>query len=60
MTGRGIDAVRTRGRSNREIARELFISETVSIHVSAVLAKLHAASRSEAVAEARRLVIALA
>jgi DNA-binding CsgD family transcriptional regulator len=39
------------GRSNREIAAELFISgKTVSVHVSNILAKLGAASRTEAAA----------
>lgn len=43
------------GRSNREIAQQLFISaKTVSVHISNVLAKLDAASRTEAVALARR------
>jgi DNA-binding CsgD family transcriptional regulator len=43
------------GRSNREIAQQLFISaKTVSVHISNVLAKLDAASRTEAVAVARR------
>jgi DNA-binding NarL/FixJ family response regulator len=38
------------GRSNAEIARELAIGEaTVKTHVSRVLAKLHLASRSQAV-----------
>ena len=42
------------GRSNGEIARHLFISaKTVSVHVSNVMAKLGAASRTEAVAVAR-------
>jgi DNA-binding CsgD family transcriptional regulator len=43
------------GRSNREIAQQLFISaKTVSVHISNVLAKLDASSRTEAVAVARR------
>lgn len=44
------------GRSNGEIAKRLFIAtKTVSVHVSNVLAKLDASSRTEAVAVARRL-----
>ncbi|MGZ4598145.1 MAG: helix-turn-helix domain-containing protein, partial [Actinomycetes bacterium] len=43
------------GRSNREIAGQLFISaKTVSVHVSNILAKLGAGGRTEAVAVARR------
>ena len=43
------------GRSNGEIAKLLFISaKTVSVHVSNVMAKLGAASRTEAAALARR------
>jgi DNA-binding NarL/FixJ family response regulator/tetratricopeptide (TPR) repeat protein len=43
------------GRSNREIAQQLYISaKTVSVHISNVLAKLDASSRTEAVAIARR------
>lgn len=44
------------GRTNREIAAELFISaKTVSVHVSNILAKLGAATRGEAAAAAHRL-----
>ena len=43
------------GASNAAIASELFISaKTVSVHVSSILAKLGAASRSEAAAIAHR------
>jgi DNA-binding CsgD family transcriptional regulator/tetratricopeptide (TPR) repeat protein len=43
------------GRSNREIAAALFISaKTVSVHISNLLGKLEAGSRTEAVAIARR------
>ena len=43
------------GRTNRQIANELFISEkTVSIHVSRILATLGVASRGEAAALARQ------
>ena len=41
------------GRSNREIADDLFISpKTVEHHVSAILGKLGVATRAEAVAAA--------
>jgi ATP/maltotriose-dependent transcriptional regulator MalT len=44
------------GRSNREIAGELFISaKTASVHVSNILAKLGVGSRGEAAATAHRL-----
>jgi DNA-binding NarL/FixJ family response regulator len=44
------------GRSNREIAAELFISpKTASVHVSNILEKLGAATRTEAAARARGL-----
>ena len=44
------------GRSNREIAAELFISaKTASVHVSNILAKLGVGSRGEAAATAYRL-----
>lgn len=43
------------GRTNRQIGEELFISgKTASVHVSNILAKLGAASRTEAVALAYR------
>ncbi len=43
------------GHSNKEIGTELFISpKTVSVHVSNILAKLRAASRTEAAAIAHR------
>jgi DNA-binding NarL/FixJ family response regulator len=44
-----------RGLSNREIGAELFITpKTASVHVSNILGKLHAASRTEAAAIAHR------
>lgn len=44
-----------RGMDNRRIARALFLSEkTVRNHVSAVLTKLDAADRAEAIGRARR------
>ena len=53
LTSRELEVLRSlaSGRSNREIASELFISDkTVSVHVSNILAKLHATSRTEAAA----------
>jgi DNA-binding CsgD family transcriptional regulator/tetratricopeptide (TPR) repeat protein len=48
-----------RGRTNREIARALFITEgTASVHVSNILGKLGVARRSEAAAVAVRLGLA--
>ena len=39
------------GNSNKEIGAKLFIApKTASVHVSNILAKLHAASRTEAAA----------
>ena len=44
-----------RGLSNREIGAELFITpKTASVHVSNILSKLGAASRTEAAAIAHR------
>ncbi|MEU9338285.1 AAA family ATPase [Streptomyces sp. NPDC048290] len=57
LTARERDVLRllTLGRSNRQIGEELFISgKTASVHVSNILAKLGAASRTEAVAIAYR------
>ncbi|MGH3169020.1 MAG: helix-turn-helix transcriptional regulator, partial [Trebonia sp.] len=49
-----------RGMSNREIGAELFITpKTASVHVSNILAKLGAASRTEAAAIAHRELGAL-
>src|SRR5205823_12622995 len=48
---REVLALVARGKSNREIAAELFIApKTASVHVSNILAKLGAASRTEAAA----------
>ncbi|MFI6489677.1 ATP-binding protein [Streptomyces sp. NPDC050564] len=57
LTARESDVLRllARGRTNRQIGEELFISgKTASVHVSNILAKLSAASRTEAVAIAYR------
>jgi DNA-binding CsgD family transcriptional regulator len=51
---REILALVAQGRSNGEIAKQLYISaKTVSVHVSNILAKLGAAGRTEAAALAR-------
>jgi DNA-binding CsgD family transcriptional regulator len=48
-------ALVAQGRTNREIASQLFISaKTVSVHISNILSKLGAGGRTEAVALARR------
>lgn len=52
---RQVLALVAEGRSNGEVAKELVIStKTASVHVSNILAKLNASSRTEAVAVARR------
>jgi DNA-binding CsgD family transcriptional regulator len=52
---REILALVAAGRSNGEIGKQLFIAtKTASVHVSNILAKLGAASRTEAAAIARR------
>ncbi|HSI94181.1 MAG TPA: AAA family ATPase [Jiangellaceae bacterium] len=53
LTPREVSVLRlvAEGRTNRQIGEELFISnKTVSVHVSRVMAKLSAGSRTEAVA----------
>ncbi len=58
LTPRELEVLRlvADGRSNREIAGELFISaKTASVHVSNILAKLGVTSRGEAAAAAHRL-----
>ena len=58
LTAREFEVLRlvAAGRSNREIATELFISaKTASAHVSNILSKLGVATRGEAAATAHRL-----
>ncbi|MGW1007100.1 helix-turn-helix transcriptional regulator [Streptomyces sp. NPDC002520] len=58
LTSRERDVLRlvSAGRTNRQIAEELFISpKTASVHVSNILAKLGVAGRGEAAAIAHRL-----
>ena len=60
LTAREFEVLRlvAAGRSNREIASELFISaKTASVHVSNILSKLSVTSRGEAAATAHRLRI---
>ncbi|MBV8835863.1 MAG: response regulator transcription factor, partial [Alphaproteobacteria bacterium] len=57
LTGRQADVLRllARGLSNKEIGRELLVSErTVKAHVTAVFKSLGVASRAQAVEAARR------
>ena len=56
ITAREVEVLRhiAAGRSNRDVAAALFIAEpTVKTHVAALLRKLGASSRTEAVATAR-------
>lgn len=58
LTSRERDVLRlvAAGRSNRQIAEELFISpKTASVHVSNILGKLNVSGRGEAAALAHRL-----
>ena len=58
LTGREVEVLRlvTAGQSNRAIAQALFISpKTASVHVSNILGKLGAATRTEAAARAHAL-----
>jgi DNA-binding CsgD family transcriptional regulator len=58
LTAREFEVLRlvAAGRSNREIAAELFIStKTASVHVSNILSKLGVGTRGEAAATAHRL-----
>jgi DNA-binding NarL/FixJ family response regulator len=58
LTPREVEVLRllVEGRSNRQIAEQLFISgKTASVHVTNILAKLGVHSRLEAAAMARRL-----
>jgi DNA-binding NarL/FixJ family response regulator len=58
LTPRELEVLRllVEGRSNRQIAEQLFISDkTASVHVTNLLAKLGVHSRLEAAAMARRL-----
>jgi DNA-binding NarL/FixJ family response regulator len=58
LTPREVEVLRllVEGRSNRQIAKQLFISgKTVSAHVTNILAKLGVHSRLEAAARAREL-----
>jgi DNA-binding NarL/FixJ family response regulator len=53
---REVLALVSEGRTNRQIAEALFISDkTASVHVSNILAKLGVANRAEAAATVHRL-----
>ena len=57
LTTREVDVLQllARGRSNKEIGSDLFISETtVKTHVRSIFAKLNVLSRTEAIAAANR------
>lgn len=59
LTARQLDVLRLmgEGKSNKEIARELNISqETVKVHISAILRKLNVSSRTQAVVHAHRIL----
>jgi DNA-binding NarL/FixJ family response regulator len=58
LTPREYDVLRllARGLPNRQIAAELYISPaTVGVHVSRILTKLNATTRTEATAQAHTL-----
>ena len=58
LTPREVEVLRllVEGRSNRQIAEQLFISgKTASVHVTRILAKLGVHSRRDAAAQARKL-----
>ena len=60
LTARELDVLRllALGRTNRQIAAELFITEkTAGLHVSNILSKLGVANRAEAAAVAHRLAL---
>jgi NarL family two-component system response regulator LiaR len=57
LTEREVEVLKSvaKGRSNREVAEELIISErTVGAHVSNILSKLHLANRTQAALYALR------
>ena len=63
LTPREVEVLRllVEGRSNRQIAEQLFISgKTASVHVTNLLSKLGVHSRLEAAAMARRLGLGVA